>query len=160
MAFEVAENWNVNELAAFMSTPSIYWATADALAPQPEEIDWTRHLLQANNCTFACKFQGVVVGFVSFLRRTSIGAEIHVGFHEKFRGKIAKACIMHAIGLAFRDKGLFKLWAMIPSDNVAAIRLARMIGFQHEGRITQAVVRQAKDGPPVRDIVILGLSKE
>lgn len=158
--FQVTDNFDVGAMDSFMRTPEVYWSAVDALAPQPEEIDFTGHILSRDVLTYACTFQDTIVGYVQFIKRTSIGGEIHTGFHRQFRGKIAKSFIQYAIALVFRDKLLVKIWAMIPSDNKPAIYLARHIGFAHEGRLKDAVVRSVKGGgPPVRDLVIMGLRR-
>jgi RimJ/RimL family protein N-acetyltransferase len=83
-----------------------------------------------------------------------------VGFHPQFRGKIALEVCRFAISRAFGEKGLVKLWSPIASDNRGAVLGALRLGFREEGRLTAAIVRQVEHGPPLRDLVIMALSKE
>lgn len=142
----------------FMRRPDIYWSASDALSPQPEAMDFVSHMLHPDIWTIAATINGLIFGYVQFNKRTSIGAEIHTGFHPQFRGKIAKVVIEHSIQRAFKEKGLVKLWAIIPSDNRAAIWGARSMDFLFEGRLRNAIVRATgtDGGPPLRDLVIFG----
>lgn len=165
--FEASIRFDVDEMANFMRTPEIYWPASDALAPQPIDVDFPAHMLSPHVWTMACKYGRHIIGYVQLIQKTAIGGEIHAGFHPSFRGKIAKSFIQHALGIAFREKGFLKIWTMIASDNRAAIYMVRNIGFQHEGRLTNAIVRRTNTddglprdhGPPLRDLVVLAISK-
>lgn len=159
-AFGATDRFDLGAMQEFMRRPDVYWSAVDALAPPPEEHDFAGYLAHPDVWTVAGTFQGHIIGYVLFNKRTSIGAEIHVGFHPSCRGRIAKSVIEHAIGLAFMHKRLLKLWAIVPSDNRPAIWLARTIGFVPEGRLTNAVVRQVEgERGSLRDLIVLGLSK-
>lgn len=160
--FGTTETWKLDDMTAFMKRPDIYWSASDALAPSPDQMDFTPHLLNPYVWTIGATYDGDIIGYVQFVKRTSIGAEIHAGFHPQFRGKIAKAFVLNGVARAFKEKGLLKLWAIMPSDNRAAILMSKACGFSFEGRLTKAIVRQveAGSGPPLRDLVIFGLSKE
>jgi RimJ/RimL family protein N-acetyltransferase len=160
--FGATDRFDREEMQKVMRMPDIYWSMADALAPQPEAVDFVGHMAHPDTWTVAGTYGHHIIGFVQFIRRTSIGAEIHVGFHPQFRGIVAKSIIQYAIGMAFEEKHLLKLWAIIPSDNRPCIALARAVGFQPEGRLARSIVR----GPSrwgeagLKDLVLLGLSKE
>lgn len=163
LGFGATDNFNHEAMQDFMRMPDIYWSATDALAPQPEAVDFATHLVHQDTWTLAITYSSqYIVGYVQFIKRTSVGAEIHVGFHPNFRGKVAKAAIQYAIGLAFGVKHLVKLWATIPSDNRPAIALARAIGFQPEGRLRQSIMRgESKWGKAgLKDLVLLGLSRD
>lgn len=153
--FIPTDRFDAEAMQAVMRHPDVFWPSADALSSPPEAIDFVAHLAHPDTWTVAGTYKGHIFGFVRFVRRTSVMAEIHVGFLPGFRGRIAKAVIEWAIGAAFRYKGLRVLLAIIPSDNRAALSLARHIGFKDEGRLRAAVVR--KNG--LRDIVLLTFSK-
>lgn len=160
--FDVTDRFEPLAMQAFMRRPDIYWPATDALAPPPEAMDFVGHMAHNDTYTMGCTFNGHIVGYVQFVRRTAIGSEIHCGFHPQFRGKIAKHFVQHCIAYVFKNKGLLKLWAPIPSDNKAALMMARMVGARQEGRLTRAIVRSSEnhDGPPLCDLVIMALSKE
>ena len=155
------DRFDVDEMVSFMRTPAIYWSASDALAPAPEQMDLKGYLLHPDTWTCAATYKGQIIGYVLFNRRTSIGAEIHCGFHEQARGQMAKTFVDFAVSRAFSEKGLLKLWAIIPSDNRAACMLAGACGFVREGRLTNAIVRHgaAEGRPPLRDLIILGRSR-
>lgn len=159
--FNVTDRFDPVAMQAFRRRPDIYWPGADALSPPPEALDFVTHMMHPDIWTVAGTLGGHIFGYVEFNRRTSIGAEVHAAFHPQFRGAIARAVFKSAIAEAFARKGLLKLWGPIPSDNRAALMGARLCGFREEGRITNAVVRDVKDGngPPLRDLVIMALSK-
>lgn len=152
--FAATDRFNAEAMQVVMRHPDIFWASADALSPQPEEIDFVAHLTHPDTWTVAGTYKGNIFGFVRFVRRTTVCAEIHVGFLQGFRGKIAKVVIQYAIAAAFKYKGVRMLLAIVPSDNRAAIALARHIGFSEVGKIPQAIVR--KGG--LRDLVLMTLS--
>lgn len=159
--FAVTDRFDAEAMQAFMRRPDVYWSSGDALMPPPEAMNFVEHMAHPDVYTLAATHAGHVVGYVQFNRRTSIGAEIHVGFHPQYRGFVAKRVIEYAIGLVFRDKGLLKLWATVPSDNRAAVLGAKAIGFVVEGRIRNAIVRDVGGGgPPLADLIILGLSRQ
>lgn len=157
-AFSITDQFDTQAMQALMRHPDVFWPAADALSPPPEQIDFTEHLAHPDTWTVAGMYQGHVVGFTKFVRRTSVLAEVHVGFLVGFRGKVAKALIESAIGAAFRYKGVLTLLAVVPSDNKAALFLARQLGFVERGRIPQAMVRDCKDSP-LRDLVMLTLAR-
>lgn len=157
---QVAEQFDPLAMQAFRRRPDVYWSSTDALSPPPEALDFVGHMLHPDVWTIAGMLDGHIFGYVEFNRRTSIGAEIHVGFHPQFRGVIARAVTQFAIHKAFNEKMLVKIWAPIPSDNKAALYGARHLGFREEGRLVNAIVRNVEHGPPLRDLVIMALSKE
>jgi RimJ/RimL family protein N-acetyltransferase len=160
-AFTVTERFDLGAMQDFMRQPAIYWAGADALAPQPEAVQFAEHMLDPSIWTLAATHGPYIVGYVQFNIRTSIGAELHVGFHPQYRGYLAKKVVQYALHLAFTSRGFLKVWAPIPSDNRAALMGARLLGFQCEGRIRNAIVRQneAGVGPPLADLVIMSIAK-
>lgn len=160
---EVTDRFEPGAMQAFRRRSDLFWEGADALSPPPESLDFISHMMHPDVWTVAGMLSGHIFGFVEFNKRTSIGAEIHTGFHPQFRGRIAKAVGLYAIGLAFKERGLLKIWAPIPSDHKAALMAARLLGFKQEGRLTRAIVRRAVavDGaPPLADLVLMALSKE
>jgi RimJ/RimL family protein N-acetyltransferase len=158
--FRVTDQFDPAAMQAFRRRPDIYWAGTDALSPPPESLDFITHMLHPDIWTVAGTLGGHIFGYVEFNRRTSVGAEVHASFHPQFRGAIARSVFKAAIREAFSRKGLLKLWGPIPSDNRAALMGARLCGFREEGRLIGAVVRDCKDGgPPLRDLVIMALSK-
>lgn len=158
--FEVTDRFDPEVMQAFRRRPDIYWPSTDALSPPPEAMDFIGHMLHPDVWTVAGTLGGLIFGYCEFNRKTSIGAEFHAAFHPQFRGRIAREVCRAAIDIAFTKKGLLKLWAPVPSDNRRAILGAHFLGFREEGRLTRAIVRQVEEGPPLRDLVILSLSKE
>ena len=157
--FAPVDNFDHAVMADFMRNPAIYWATTDALAPEPELIDFESFMAQPDAWTIAATYDKWIIGYIYVLRKTSVGAEFHCGFHPNFRGKIAKAFCDHTIQRCFKEKGFRKLWTLIPSDNRPAIILARACGFQPEGRLAGAIMRGPSRWYPqagLRDLVILG----
>ncbi len=159
-AIQVVDQFDPLAMQAFRRRPDVYWGAADALSPPPEAMDFVGHMLHPDVWTVAGTLDGLIFGYCEFNRRTSVGAEFHVGFHPQFRGAVALAVCRFAISRAFNEKGLVKLWSPIASDNRGAILGARRLGFREEGRLTAAIVRQVEHGPPLRDLVIMALSKE
>lgn len=145
--------------ASIMRRSDIYWSAQDAMSPPPETVDYREYLAHPDVWAVTALYNGTPVGYVVLMQRTSIGAELHVGFVRECRGLIAKTFVLHTIGVAFRDRGLLKLWAIVPSDNRAAILGAKAVGFTPEGRLRNAMMRRVADGPALRDLLILGLSK-
>lgn len=158
VTFAATDRFDVDAMATFMRRPEIYWPASDCLAPPPEAMRFEEHLVSPHVWTVAATFQGHIIGYTQFIQKTTIGAEIHTGFHPQCRGKVAKIMIEGAIGMAFRDRGLTKLWGIIASDNKPALMMAASIGFHREGRLTDAIVRRHEgDGPPLSDLIIVTL---
>lgn len=159
--FYPTDRFDLGAMQEFMRRPDIYLPAADAISPPSEIVDFITYLSHPNTYTIAAMCQGQIVGHVHFIQRTSIGGEIHTGFRPEVRGKIAKTFIEYSIQTAFHTKGFLKLWALIPSDNRPAIRLAGLLGFQREGRLTRAISRvESKwEAAGLKDILILGLNK-
>jgi RimJ/RimL family protein N-acetyltransferase len=155
--FQISERHDREATAAFMALPEIYWATHDRLAPQPEAVDWQHELSLPSVATFTATFKGNVIGYVQFTRRTSIGVEIHVAFRENFRGKVAKVMTLAAMATMFRDRGVLKVWGVVPADNRLAQLAAYHVGMKLEGTLTRAIVREEGG---VRDLLIFGITKE
>jgi RimJ/RimL family protein N-acetyltransferase len=158
VTFAATDTFDVDAMATFMRRPEIYWPASDCLAPPPEAMKFEEHLVSPHVWTVAATFQGHIIGYVQFIQKTTIGAEVHIGFHPQARGKVAKVMFEHAIALAFRDRGLTKLWGIIASDNKPALRMAGAVGFRREGRITNSIVRKHDgEGPPLSDLIIMTL---
>jgi RimJ/RimL family protein N-acetyltransferase len=157
----LTDRYDLGAMAAFMRTDDIYWSATDALAPQPEQMDFEGYLLHPDVWSLAATYDGHVIGYVLFNKRTSVGAEIHCGFHKAVRGAVTKTFVQLAIARAFEERGLLKLWAIIPSDNRPACMLAGACGFEREGLLRNAIVRSgaAEGKPPLRNLVIMGLSR-
>jgi RimJ/RimL family protein N-acetyltransferase len=160
--FSASDHFDRGAMQAFMRIPEIYWSASDALSPPPEAMDFISHMAHQDTWTVAITYGEFIIGYVQFIRRTSIGAEVHTGFHPNFRGGVAKAAVQYAIGQAFGVKHLVKLWAIIPSDNRPAILGAKSVGFSPEGRLRQAIMRgESRWGKAgIKDLVILGLSRD
>ena len=168
--FYPKDTFDVDEMASFMRRPDIYMPSSDVLAPPAEVMGFEAHLLNPHTWTVGCFYGPHIIGFVQFIQKTSIGGEIHCGFHPQARGRIAKAFGQYAIDMAFAEKGFLKLWGIIPSDNKQMLWLARHMGFTEEGRIHAAIARGEssynvnKPGyrfypAGLRDLVIMGLKK-
>jgi RimJ/RimL family protein N-acetyltransferase len=158
MTFAATDRFDVDAMASFMRRPEIYWPASDCLAPPPEAMRFEEHLVSPHVWTIAATYQDQIIGYVQFIQKTTIGAEIHTGFHPKARGKVAKTMIEYAIAMAFRDRGLTKLWGIIASDNKPALMMAASIGFHREGRLTNSIVRKHEgDGPPLSDLILVSL---
>jgi len=151
----MTERYNLRAMCEFMARPEIYWATHDRLFPQPEQVNFAPELTHPQTATFAAMFHGNIVGYVQFMRRTSVGVEMHVAFREGFRGLIAKNMTLFAMA-QLCQRGILKFWAGIPSDNRLALRAAYHIGMRQEGTLTKAIVTEAG----LRDLLIYGITKE
>ena len=146
----------MHAVAALMSIPELYWAINDRLSPQPEQLNWQEYLSRPDVATYVATAHNQAMGYVQFVRKTSIMAELTVAFLPPFRGNVARHLTLYAIADVFKTKGMLKIYATVPSDNRAALYAARFIGMKKEGQLTRAIVR---DGG-VRDLVVFGLTKE
>ena len=154
--FQITERWDVEAMCGFLAQPELYWQINDHLSPQPEALNWREYVSRQDVATYAATWEGNIVGYVQFLKRTSVGAEMTVAFREGFRGRIAKTLTLAAMANAFEKKMLLKLWATVPTDNRLALRAAVHIGMRKEGQLTKSIVRA--DG--VRDLVLFGITRD
>lgn len=158
--FNVTDRFAPLDMQAFMRQPELYWPVRDALSPQPENVDFVSQMLEPTVWTLAGTLRGHIIGYVQFCARTTVMVELTVGFHPQFRGKIAKAIVQHAIGLTFRDRGVLKIIACVPTDNRAAIYGTRQLGFHEEARLCRAIVRpRDASGNILQDIIIFSLER-
>ena len=154
--YQMSERWDVETVSRFMADPQLYWAINDRLSPQPEQLNWPEYLSRPDVATYVATFYGNIVGYVQFLRRTMIGAEMTVAFRENHRGKVAKTLTLWALAHVFREKRMLKVWAAVPSDNRLALVAARHIGMRLEGKLTKAIVREGG----ICDLLIFGLTRD
>lgn len=153
--FSATDSFDPYEMQAFMKRPEIYWATSDSMAPPPEAMDFIGHLRSTYTWTIAAQWDGTIIGYVQFVQRTSVLAELHVAFHPQARGRVARTFTEHAIGRAFTERGLLKLLAIVPSDNRRAVMAAHIMHFRLEGRVSRAIMREGG----LRDLLLFGLEK-
>ena len=153
--FSASDQFDPYAMQDFMRRPEIYWAVSDHMAPPPEHMDFIGHLRSPYIWTVAALWHQSIIGYVLFETRTSVAAVLHVAFHPQARGQVAKTFTQHAIGRAFTERGLLKLWAFIPTDNRRALVGARKIGFHEEGRLTRSIMREGA----LRDLVVMGMEK-
>jgi RimJ/RimL family protein N-acetyltransferase len=159
LAFSVSDRFDPAIMQEFMRRPDVYWDVRDALAPQPESVDFVSHMLHPDVWTVAAKLGEHIVGYIQFNRRTSVMAEMTVAFHPQARGRVARTFVQIALQVAFTEKGLLKVLACIPDDNRAAIYGVRHLGFTPEGRLRNAIVRKGRT-PPLADLLLFGLSRQ
>ena len=112
--FGLSERWDMDALCAFLAQPELYWEINDHLSAQPEQLNWPNYVSRHDVATWAATWDGNIIGYVQFLKRTSIGAEMTLAFRENFRGRIAKTLTLAAMAQAFEKKGLLKIWATVP----------------------------------------------
>lgn len=153
--FSATDSFDPHEMQAFCRRPDIYWAINDAMSPPPEAMDFISHLLSPYTWTVAAQWNGEIIGYVQFVQRTSVGAELTVAFHPQARGRVARTFTEYAIGRAFTERGLLKLWAIVPADNRRAIVAAYVMHFRLEGRLRNSVMREGG----LRDLLMFGLEK-
>jgi RimJ/RimL family protein N-acetyltransferase len=154
--FSATDQFDPYAMQEFMRRPEIYWAVSDTMSPPPEAMDFIGHLTSPYVWTVAALWQQDIIGYVLFETRTTVSAVLHVAFLEGARGQVARAFTQHAIGRAFTERGLLKLWAFVPTDNRRALMGARHLGFHEEGRLTKSIMRN--DG--LRDLIVMGLEKD
>lgn len=155
MTFSATDQFDPQAMQAFMRQPEIYWATSDRMAPPPEVMDFIGHLMSPYTWTVAAKWEQTIIGYVQFVQRTSVLAELHVAFHPQARGLVARTFTGYAIARAFTERGLLKLLAVIPSDNRRAVMAAHLMHFRLEGTLTCAIVRESG----LRDLLLFTLEK-
>ncbi|MFZ5352019.1 MAG: GNAT family N-acetyltransferase [Bacillota bacterium] len=78
---------------------------------------------------------------------------IDIGEKEYWGGGYGKEALTLMLDLAFKELNLHRVFLRVFSFNERAIRLYEKIGFQHEGRMKEAIFR---DGSWY-DIVIMGI---
>jgi RimJ/RimL family protein N-acetyltransferase len=159
--FGATDTFDPAAMQQFMRQPDIFWSTRDALSPPPEVTDFTGHFVHPDVWTMAATWEGDPIGFVQFVKRGPILAEMTAGFHEEFRGRVALGFSRFAIGSVFEKKGILKIVAIVPSDNRPALAGIRRLGFAAEGRLTRAIVRNSNRWGPagLYDLTLWGLSK-
>lgn len=153
---EVTEMLPPPLVAQFLREPDIFYASGDDMMPPPEEVPFEARMMHPHIATYSVLVDDELVGFVQYERKTFLLCEIHCGFLRGFRGKFAIAVIRRTMASMFLEKGMTSIVAMVPSDNVPAIRLARVIGFAHWGRLRNAVLR----GGQLRDYIVLGVTRD
>lgn len=159
MQYAMTDQWPekaIPHICAFMRRPELYWSVNDRLAPQPEQMNLEGWLLHPDVNTYVALAESHMVGYVQFVRKTSIGAELHAAFIPVVRGLIAKRLCRFAMADMFKQKGLLKMWSPIPSDNRAAVFAARHLGMKKEGQLRNAIVREGG----VRDILLFAISRD
>ena len=159
MGYEISAQWkegHVPVIAAFMREPRIYWAINDHLAMQPESWNIEEYIKHPDVQTYVAAHNDMMIGYVQFVRRTSMCGEMTVAFAPHWRGGIAREMTRYAMAEMFRTGSLLKIFASVPTDNKPAIFAARHIGMKQEGRLTKAIVRA--DG--LRDLLIFGVTRD
>ena len=142
-------------VANLMAVPELYWSINDRLSPQPDQLNWPEYLSRQDVATFVASYGPHPIGYVQFIRKTSILAEMTVAFMDKFRGSVAKQLTLYAMSLVFKEKGILKIFGTVPTDNRRALYAARHIGMRKEGVLTQAIVREGG----LNDLVVFGITK-
>lgn len=160
MSFVMTDRWkperDLSSLCHFMRQPEIYWSIQDRLAPQPEQMDLEGWLLHQDCKTYVAQYDGLVIGYCQFVRRTSITVEMQVAYAKQFRGVPAKRLTMFAMADMFSAKGILKIISPIASDNRPSIFAARHIGMRKEGELTNAIVREGG----VRNLLLFGITRD
>jgi len=159
--FYPAESFDVEQMAAFMRDPYVYGGINDAMAPAPETVlieDWLR--TEQKLMTVAAMFKGHIVGYTQLYRRTSVAAELTVGFNRYVPAVVVKAFTLYTFQAGWKS-GLVTIWAVIASDNRPARQAAYNCGFRQEARLSKAIVRpESKWGPAgVRDLIIYSVHR-
>lgn len=159
MTLAITDRWtagSVNRICEFMRIPELYWSVNDRLYPQPDERDLESWIRQPDVSTFVASWDHTIIGYVQFVRRSSVCAEMTVAYAPQWRGNCARTLTLYAMAELFKSRGILKIIAGVPTDNRAALVAARIIGMRKEGQLTKAIVRE--DG--LRDLVVFGITKD
>jgi RimJ/RimL family protein N-acetyltransferase len=164
--FHPSEQFDIPKMAAFMRQPEIYGALTDALAPDPERVQFETYMLEPTTWTVACMWEEHIIGYVQLISRTSVAVELISGFHAQARGIIAKRFVEYVIQKAFKERGVLVVWAMIPSDNLPARHGIVACGFHQAARLHRAMIRIPKTyrgvtkSPGLYDLIVYALYRD
>ena len=120
---------------------------------QARLLDWAAaHYADAavDGDTYAIGLEqsGEIVGVVLYNNFLEVACNMHVVSDGKRRW-LTRDFLVHAFAYPFIQLGLNRVTAMVPASNTDALTLDLKLGFQLEGRMTEAM--------PGDDVVILGM---
>ena len=106
---------------------------AHGLPPRSEEAreEWIDHILGEDHSVGAWSEDGRVMGHV-FLAFSDFGeAELAAFVHQDFRGRRLGSTLTRELLAWAQQKGIRRVWALVASDNVPALRMLKCCGFRH-----------------------------
>ena len=88
-----------------------------------------------------CTQQGEHIGEVHVAIEESLGdgqLSILIGRKDLWHEGYGTAAMRQALGLAFEDWGLYRVWVDVPEYNKAALAMSEHLGFSHEGTLRKS----------------------
>ncbi len=117
------------------------------LGYHPEEMDgvsdeeWRRVFDNPEHRMLSVYVGGEHVGEVHVAVEETLGdgqLSVLIGGKENWRRGYGTAATRAAMGAAFSDWGLYRLWVDVPEYNEAALNMFRHLGFVHEGTLRKS----------------------
>jgi len=108
---------------------------AVAVAPQS---------LEANQFIWLMMDESLALGFVAIGMRGRNWAEMHVGFRTGVRGILKKVACIYVLDRMLNGIGVHKISAFVPEFNMPARLMARSLGMEFEGKISNCCKRHGR----------------
>ena len=118
------------------------------LAIPSERIEDSRHFLEGlgpDDHLLVAEVDGRVVGIAGLhVKRGKLrhSGGVGIAVHDQFQGRgLGRKLLEALVDLADNHLGLTRVELEVRADNARAIKLYETLGFEHEGRKRQAIVR-------------------
>lgn len=142
-------------IEAVWKHPEVWPWMGDDFSPKAEEFDSKQYLRDHRSRLYVCHYNHMPVGVIAYWQVGTSVWEVHGGFLPGYRGAMAVRLAVGSLRDMF-NSGVLKIVAQLPTDNIAALRFARLCGMQREGISRLSVVR----GGQVRDMIYLGACRD
>jgi RimJ/RimL family protein N-acetyltransferase len=126
---------------------------AQGLPPRTEEAreDWVGHILEADYSLGAWNGEGRLMGHV-FLAFSDFGeAELAVFVHQDFRQRRLGTVLSRRLLEWAKQKNIRRIWALVASDNIPALRLLKRCGFR-SAALTFPAIEMELDLSPASEL--------
>lgn len=149
---KIAMTYNTELVVNLFTSDDIFPYIADDVSCSKE--DWRPDVYES---TWLIVYQdSVPVGFIWMEHRSQVLAEVHIGFTKQFNRKNWNETAEQFINVVETKFPYKKLVGMIPQYNKPALFIANRFGFEREGELTKAVL---KNGKP-HNLIIVGRTLE
>ena len=147
------EEFPWKDYVELMRLPEVFAPQMEDGYPPVRKIDFEGYARSPFRRVWLFFDEGRSIGFVMLSRRGQRWEEGHLGFRRGISGQLKRAAVLGVIKIAFAG-GTKKISAFIPSFNRPACHLVAACGFQREGAIYSAFLREGE----MRDVIIFGVS--
>lgn len=147
--------FDTSVLSAIVRHPKVWPFVSDDGSGAREDFELSSEIVLAWSW-YLVSYRGTPAGFASFEPRNAAVAEFHGAILPEFRGKVGFDLAHASMAAHWRSTKRPKVVAYCPASNRLAQRINVALGFQREGELTDAYLRNGR----LENVIVYGMTRD